>query len=63
MQIKFEWEEIFDNRKTNPAGCQHLTYRAKVFRGWLVKHLTNTGTKFTTVMSFVPDENHCWEIE
>lgn len=57
--MKFEWETIYASK-----GNHHVTTRAKVFGGWLVKHRSiPPNSDLIASMVFVPDPNHEWEIE
>jgi hypothetical protein len=62
MIIDFGWEWLADS-------THWYTYRAKVFGGWVVRHLEwDTEKKgmpqpLTVAMVFIPDPNHEWEIE
>jgi hypothetical protein len=60
--MKFEWEKLSDNGFS-------ITWRAKVFGGWLVNNFTCIETKsdqtermISQSMVFVPDPEHKWEI-
>jgi len=55
--MTFEWEIIYEFG-------ENRTYRAKVFKGWLVS--SNTYEKkggLSEAMCFIPDPTHEWEIE
>jgi len=56
--MKFEWDYIF-------CFQDHVIMRAKIKGGWLVMQTTKfeVPRQITTAMTFVPDENHEWEIE
>lgn len=53
--MNFKWEEIFSD------GC-HITYRAKVFNGWIILHLNSHNKNQSSSMVFVPDSENKWKI-
>ncbi len=69
----FEWEEIYC-AEDSMENVFTLTYRAKVFGGWIVRnivllaidHVDNPNTDYweraNISMVFVPDPKHEWEI-
>lgn len=67
--VELQWEEIKNNHG-------NYIHRAKVFGGWLIKHLDNaysyidegydkltakTGYQWRTSITFIPDANHEWQ--
>lgn len=58
--IPFEWETIYEFDHGDDTGG--VTNRAKVFGGWLVKHISELGGSITTAMVFYPDPTHAWEV-
>ncbi len=60
--MKFEWEEIYSHHTTV---WHKKTYRAKIFGGWLINHLSWTTHEggLTDAIVFVPDPNYEWKIE
>lgn len=61
MIIPFEWENVKSLCLQNNGTA---TIRAKVFGGWMVRHLSydNTHQQQSESSIFVPDPNHEWEV-
>lgn len=65
--MKFEWEELYFDPGNE---LNELTYRAKVFGGWIVKNFTRMMDSrespewiaSSESMVFIPDPEHKWEI-
>lgn len=56
------WEQIYASEYRTHISMQF--YRAKVFGGWLIHSITiDDKTPISESMSFVPDDNHVWQIE
>lgn len=54
--MSLEWETII------PSKNAQYTQRLKVWKGWLVKSVCDSGNPNMIAMCFIPDENHQWVI-
>src|SRR5437763_1647237 len=61
MKEQFEWE-VLVNHHDSPSGGFN-TLRAKVFGGWVLKHMCwcNENNVQSESSVFIPDPNHEWE--
>lgn len=58
-KIKFDYEQIH-----MLEGKETITYRAKVFNGWVVLTIVDPSRAYpSTTMTYIPDENHDWKIK
>lgn len=62
--MKFEWETLISSDPDFSTGG-HGTERAKVFGGWVLKHMCWCNEEHVQSESsvFIPDPDHKWELE